>query len=240
MNRYTDFFDRAKVYLREKLGITGAVLELSSIRVSAVLSHDAGGNYSISLRHSDVRNKTVDTGVAETDLFFAFEGDIFLSKEKNGQAGAAIQVPYVDGTIFYDRPLTGSTEFEALMTIFNGSIAIEDADGTKVMTRRPTLDFLRVPQMQYVAFSMGDEDKNIAPSMERLPQFSNNESVPLEPMVVISGKKETSLKLMQGAGDKSNIAGATGTQNVFTFYMRGIKALNMAARLDQTMAASAV
>lgn len=238
MNKYSEYIQRAKAYLSEKLAVSDAVLELSSIRVSVELSPDAGGIYSIDMRQIVARAKGVDKGVNETDLFFGFDSKMYLSKEKDGQAGNAILFQYVDGEMFSNRPTTGQSEFSSLMSIFNGTIAFEDADGTKVMNPRPTVEWLKTPQVQYKPFR--DEVKEGAKVVsiaqaEQLPQYGGEQSVSLEPMLVLSGKRETSLKLVQGTGDKSNIKGAAGSKNVFTFVIQGITARNMAERLNQVM-----
>lgn len=229
------YFERVKAYLAQILGVQNGIIELSSIRVSALLTPTAGGIYNISLRHVDARVKNVDRGVEDNNLFFGFSGGLFLSKEKANQSGAGLLVPYPDGSIFSNRPAQGASELEAVMTTYNGTLSISDSDGTHILMPRPTFEFLATPQKQYspyVAAAGG-----AAASAESLPQFDKNATYqPFEPMVVISGKKDTKLNIIQGEGDKSNIKGAAGTQNAVVFHMLGLSVRNMSELYSQKLA----
>lgn len=234
--------ERVLKFMIDVLGVTNPQLELTSIRVSAILTPESGGIYKIDLRHSKARKANVDVGVADADLFFGFGGGLFLSKEKAGQAGSGILVPYVDGAIFDNRPEAGESEFNALMSTFNGNMSITDSDGTQILIQRPTFDFLATPQKQYVPHRAGvlEDGKTLSYAItESLPQFSKDDVYqPFEPMVVVSGRKETILTITQGEGDKSNVKGAAGTQNVLTFIMLGIKVRNQAEKLSLQMAST--
>lgn len=228
------YFERVKAYLAQFLGVSNAIIELSSIRVSAVLTPDAGGLYSISLRHIHARTN-VDRGVEDNNIFFGFAGGLFLSKEKLGQSGSGILVPYPDGAIFSNRPATGESEMAAVSTTYNGSISISDADGTHILMSRPTFEFLATPQVQYTPYVAAAG--TTAAQTERLPQFNKDAAYqPFEPMVVISGRKDTKLNIVQGVGDKSNIQGATGTQNVVVFHMLGLSVRNMSELYSNKLA----
>lgn len=236
------YFDVVKRFLQVNMGLNPdtVLMEASSIEVSAVLTPEAGGIYNISFQDTKRREGSNDIGVAESNMFFGFAAGLFLSKEKvtiaNGEkiieSGASIKVPYVDGNIFTHRPQTGIPEFDALMSVFNGSWSIEDQDGAKILSPRLTSEFLSTPQKQYTPFveAVVAADKTTSAAiMPTLPQYNrDNTLVPLHPMIVLAGNKVSKLVIKQGAGDKRNISGAAGSQNVITAQFFGITVRNTA------------
>lgn len=221
-------YERAKQFVMDVLRVKNPIIELSSIRHSAILTAAAGNSYEIGLLQENVRVAGIDRGVEKNNMFLGYESSLMLGKEKGTNTGGVLAMPYPDGTVFSNRPASQVTEVDALMTVYNGSMSVEDTDGTKLLLPRPTIEYLRVPQKQYTAFATGVP--------ETLPQTDERAYKPFEPFLVISGGKATTLRLQLGGGDKTNIGGASGTQNIVIFHSIGFTARNMADKYQLYLA----
>lgn len=214
---------RVAAMLKDMLGIN-PYLELTSIRMSAALDPSQGNSYQISLLDENRRSKATDKGVEKNHLFIGFDIAVFLAKEREKQSGAALPVPYPDGAIFNKKATAGTatspyipSEIESLLTLYNGTFSIEDQDSNNLLLPRPMFEFLYTPDTQYKASTNN--------TTEVLPSFDLNRAFrPIEPFVIISGNKDTAIKLNLGEGSKESISGSAGSQNVIIFNMLGFRA----------------
>ena len=227
---YFDFENKVRAIsqdIKAKLGVE-PFLELTSLKVSAVLDPDTGNNYKISLLQENVRNKSTDKGVEKNHLFIGFDIAVLLSKETKGQSGQALPVPYADGAIFSMKGTAATStdaavpsEFDSLMTLYGGMWDVQDQDGTSIMLPRPMWEFWQSPDTQY---SPATASKTMV-----LPSFDMSKAFrPLFPYIIVSGNKETNINLVLGEGSKKSIGGAAGTQNAIIFNILGVRARNIA------------
>lgn len=221
-------FERTKQFVMDVLKVKNPIIEHSSLRVSAALI-SSSSTYEIALTQEPTnRAGANDRYVDKANMFLGYEMALLLGKEKGGNIGGAFAIPYPDGGLFNSRPSSQVTEVDSLMNVYNGSVSVQDSDGTKLLLPRPTIDYLTVPQVQYVPFASG--------TPERLPEISQSAYKPFEPMLVVSGGKTTTLFLQTGNGDRTNIGGASGTQNVVMAHIKGFTCRNLADKYQLYLA----
>lgn len=212
-------YDRVKNIARmlQKFGYGNLIVNEDFFRSEVVLS--TATQYSFTTwqktMDSDRSSFPLQQGVSDKDLFIGISAGLFIDNRASASAQVKLQ-SYPSYSVFN----TNTSNLNSLYAIYNGIITLT-VDRTVYIPRISTSDFLKVPQTQ----KSGSTNEN---------QFSIEDSLnTFDPYFMFSGQNTNQLLLNVYNTDATfNPSGTNSTQNVATFYAKGLTIQSGAAFID--------
>lgn len=215
------------------------ILQPKQLRVHVLLKNN-NTSYQFDLKNGQINNYSLDQLLSENDRFYCYALGFQIFKQNNadgaGQLANTQRFTYPDSSYFVGNDSTNPKEYEALYTIYNGTIDLK-TDVLTYITGLTCDRFLLNPERDF--------QKQAAPQInDAYPQFGG--SLPQRGMyylgtqIPINGQKQNRATLNLGEGNTAVIDGsidsageAVDTRNVLCLCLEGFLAVNAAAPVQK-------